>query len=96
MSAWLSESQIESECTQRVKKAGGAHRKLDVGLGAKGELDHAYWLPGWHFIVEFKVPGGKLSALQVRKMRHLLAMHHEVYVIDAVADFETLLASKGF
>ena len=90
-----SEADIEKECTDMVKAAGGEHRKLDVGRGSKGWLDHAYWLPGWHFIVEYKVPGAKPSALQARRIRRLRAMGHEVHVIDTVAAFQTLLESSA-
>lgn len=90
------ESDIEAECMRLVRKAGGEHRKLDVGAGAKGWLDQAVWLPGWHFIVEFKRPGGKLSALQTRRIARLRALEHEVYVIDNVPDFESLLTRRTF
>lgn len=86
------EYEIENECTDLVTDLGGVHRKLDTGRGAKGQLDHAYWLPnGWHMIVEFKVPGKKPTPLQRRKIEKLRALGHEVHVIDNVEDFRGLL-----
>ena len=91
----ITESDIERECMLMVADLDGEHRKLDVGRGSKGWLDQAVWLPGWHFIVEFKRPGEKPSALQARRIQRLRALGHEVHVIDAVEDFRQLLISRG-
>ncbi len=86
------EADIESECMGIVTEHGGEYRKLDVGIGAKGWLDDAVWLPNWHFVVEFKKPGEKPTALQRRRIRRLRALGVEVHVIDDVATFSSLVA----
>lgn len=89
---YQSEAEIEKECTDMVIALGGEHRKLDTGRGAKGELDHAYWLPRrTHFIVEYKVPGGKPSPLQARKIERLRLMGFEAHIIYSVEEFRTML-----
>lgn len=86
------ESELEHDCTEAAKKLGAEHRKLDTGINSKGQLDHAYWLPGgFHFIVEFKMPGLKPSPLQQRRIDRLLKLGHTVYVIDNYADFLRIL-----
>lgn len=95
---YQSEADIEKECTSIVvDEFGGLHRKLDVGPGGKGWLDHAYWLPRRvHFIIEYKIPGGKPSELQRRKLEWLRRNGHEAHLIDGVGPFRALLLRHGF
>lgn len=89
---YLYEADLESDCTNAVILHGGEHRKLDVGRGSKGQLDHAYWLPnGRHFIVEFKLPGEGLSDKQILKFERLKNMGHEVHIVDGFEQFMAIL-----
>ena len=90
----LTHTQLESECMKLVGKAGGMHRKLDVGHGAKHWLDQSVWLPGGvHFIVEFKMPDDRLSPGQAAKLRSFQALGQKVFVVGSLPDFERLLES---
>ena len=86
------ESELEADCTDVAVSLGAEHRKLDTGVNAKGQLDHAYWLPhGVHFIVEFKLPGERPSPKQKKKIARLRALGHAVHVIDSYEGFLDLL-----
>ena len=88
MKHYQTEDELEADCTDYVTDRGGLHRKLDVGPGAKGQLDHAYWLPGaFHFVVEFKLPGKPASPLQRRRLERLQAMGHEAWLCDSYEAF---------
>ncbi len=82
------ENELEADCTDFVRRRGGEHRKLDVGPGSKGQLDHAYWMPGGvHFIVEFKRGDETLSPKQINRLNNLSSMGHKVYVVRDYMDF---------
>jgi len=86
------ESKLESVCVAEVHYRGGMHRKLDTGFQSKGQLDHAFWLPnGRHFIVEFKVGRNVPTKQQTLKIARLKDLGHEVYVIDNLDDFKSVL-----
>lgn len=85
------EAALERECVAEVKRRGGLYRKLDVGHGAKGWLDDAVWLPGRHFVVEFKLPGEAPNSKQVLTIQRLRALGVEVHVITSFAAFVSVL-----
>lgn len=92
MKQHLYENELEADCTAIIKKLGGEHRKLDVGPGAKGQLDHAYWLPdGLHFIIEFKREGEYPNPKQNQRIERLLDMRHKVYIIHNYVEFMGLM-----
>ena len=95
MKVYTFEVDLENDCTQAAKDVGAEHRKLDVGTGSKGWLDHAYWLPdGRHFIVEFKLPGEPLKPKQNKRALRLRDLGHRVYVIDTYENFLMLLETS--
>ena len=86
------EAELEKRCAELVLRVGGKHRKMDVGPGAKGQLDQHVWLPnGTQFDVEFKIGRARPSKLQQEKITWLQQQQHCVYVIRTVEDFEWLL-----
>jgi len=88
----MTEAEIERACNDIAEAMGGMHRKMDVGSGAKGWPDRAYWLPGGlHFIVEFKRPGGRVSPMQRHRIQALAALGHRVYLLSSVASFRATL-----
>ena len=87
----MTEAELEKICTDMVIEAGGEHRKLDTGMNAKGQLDHAYWLHyGVHFIVEYKLPGEDLSPKQEARVARLRSLGHTVYIVRTVEAFRRL------
>lgn len=91
MRVYLYEADLEADCTNEVIQLGGEHRKLDTGVGSKGQLDHAYWLPNRHFIVEFKLPGEHPKPKQQKRIDRLRKLGVEVHVIDTYEYFMKIL-----
>lgn len=88
----MSESDIEKACVKRANELGYMNRKLDIGPGGKGWLDQLFFGPnGSAFIVEFKMPGEKVSPKQHIRITRLQRMHHRVYVCESYPGFEQIL-----
>jgi hypothetical protein len=84
------EKHIEQRCRVIAKSRGWLFWKLTI-LGFPGVPDRVVLCPGGRiFFVEFKAPGKKPTPLQEAWHRKLRALGFMVYVIDAVADFETI------
>ena len=77
------EAAIErSVCQQAVHKFGVPNIKL----GQDGWPDRQFLIPGGQpFFIEFKAPGGKLSARQVARVKWLRSAGYQVEVHDETA-----------
>ena len=90
------EADLEKNCMDLVLQFGGKHRKMDVGLGSKGQLDQHVWLPnGTQFDVEFKIDEANLSKLQHDKVTWLLLHKFLVFVVYDELQFRAVLHQLG-
>jgi hypothetical protein len=91
----MSESkEVEKPCVEMAEALGWMCKKLDIGPGGKGWLDQLFLGPNnSHFIVEFKEPfgNGLLSPKQRKRINDLRAMSHDVYIVEDVDRFESIL-----
>ena len=86
------ESSIERRCVAYAQQHGAFLWKLTAVTGAP---DRLCLLPnGRHFLVEFKQPGGELSAIQRHIQSQLVKMHHDCFEVDNVHLFKRLLAER--
>ena len=86
------ESSIERRCVAYAQKHGARLDKFDSFTGAP---DRICLLPnGRVFFVEFKKPGGELSAIQRHVQSQLVKMHHDCFEVDNVQLFKRLLAER--
>ena len=62
---------------------------MDRGHGAKGWLDQACWsVDGFHFLVEFKIPGTKPTRAQEEKIEWFTNCGYKVFVIRSEEEWE--------
>lgn len=89
------ESDIETAVCKRLFAAGVKNRKGKTPT-SRGYPDRLFFMPNAVVVfVEFKRPGGVLSALQEIEIEDLRALGHVVLVVDEVEDAVTrLLAIK--
>lgn len=87
----MRESDIEDYLVQRVKAMGGECRKVQW-IGRRGAPDRLVMLPTKTVWVEFKAPGKKPSAQQLREHLRMQAMGQRVVVIDSLKGVDSLLA----
>ena len=74
------ESAIEARAVAKIKKLGVMSRKMN-GMGYRGWPDRLFILPGGKSVfIEFKRPGGTLTALQAHIHEELKAKDHVVWV----------------
>jgi len=82
----MTEADIENEFVSFAESRGCMVEKL-VRQGRKGWPDRSIYAPnGWHFLIEFKKPGGTTSPHQDRAIEGLERRGHEVYVYDNIPD----------
>ena len=87
---------VERPCVELARAHGYKDFKFDRPGGAKGWPDAGFWGPGGrHFLVEFKVPGGRLRPLQRHYSDWFLTNEHWYHVITSVDDFKALLAKRS-
>jgi hypothetical protein len=83
------ESAIERRCKEYAARYGCLLWKITAVTGAP---DRLCILPnGRHFFVEFKKPGGEMSAIQRHIQSHLVNMRHACFEIDNRHLFERIL-----
>jgi hypothetical protein len=75
----MREKNVDSYLRKAVKQAGGEVRKV-VWTARRGAPDRLVLLPGCHFWVELKKPGGVLAPHQVREIERLRSAGCVVYV----------------
>lgn len=76
------ESDIEKYAVRRVERVGGQIRKVKW-VGRNGAPDRRIMLPWRCCWVEFKAPGEKPEAHQVREHKRMRDMGEDVTVIDS-------------
>lgn len=87
----MREKPIEQALVKAVKAAGGICPKF-VSPGFDGMPDRLVLLPGGTAgFVEVKAPGKKPRPLQESRYRLLLGLGFRVYVVDGLAQIETVL-----
>lgn len=87
----MREKSIEQALVKAVKAAGGICPKF-VSPGFDGMPDRLVLLPGGAVgFVEVKAPGKKLRPLQGSRHRLLRKLGFRVYVVDGLAQIETVL-----
>jgi len=85
------EKQIEARLKREVEKAGGLALKF-ISTGTGGVPDRIVLLPGKVVVfVELKVPGKKLSPLQLKRKKQLEALGFAVYVLDSYQALEEFI-----
>lgn len=90
----MTEAELEKECVKLVEAAGGEALKLRID-GQNGFPDRTVLMPyGRWFMVEFKRPGGVLSAKQRHWCQRLIDLGYDVYVVDNINIFKKILESK--
>ena len=78
----MSEKQIEHKLVMETKKRHGLCLKF-TSPGWNGAPDRIVLLPDEKIgFVEVKAPGGKLRALQVHRLKHLMSLGFKVFVLD--------------
>ena len=85
------ENQVESYLHKRVVAAGGMTYKW-VSPNMVGVPDRIVIMPGGRvYFVEVKSMDGKLSPVQVRRLKELEALQAKVYVVYGTEDVDRLM-----
>ena len=87
----MKESDIEKFVCNFAKDKNWLVYKF-VSPGCRGVPDRIFMKDGEMFFVEFKQPGGKLSALQHRRIKDIAAAGFHVYVIANIELGEKLFS----
>ena len=78
------ESSIEAGAVRKLRVMGVPSRKMN-GMGHRGWPDRMFLVPGGQpFFIEFKRPGGKVTALQDHTISMLRSLGYSVAVCDSV------------
>jgi hypothetical protein len=89
----MKEAQIESTVCKHAQKMGLLQYKF-TSPGRAGVPDRLLIAPdGTVFMIEFKTPTGRLSALQINEHRRLSEHNMTVYVVDNVAEGKKVIDS---
>ena len=89
----MKEAQIESTVCKHAQKLGLLAYKF-TSPGRAGVPDRLLIAPdGTVFMIEFKTPTGRLSALQINEHRRLSEHNITVYVVDNVAEGKRIVDS---
>ena len=87
----MKESRIESTVCKHAQKLGLLQYKF-TSPGRAGVPDRLLIAPdGTVFMIEFKTPTGRLSALQINEHRRLNEHNVAVYVVDNVAEGKRII-----
>jgi hypothetical protein len=91
----MSESAIERQCRTYATRRGVPSIKLQTGI--TGDPDRLFLMPGGRcWLVEFKVPEGRLSPRQKYRHAELAQFGHHVTVVYSTHEFTAMLdASLG-
>lgn len=85
------EKEIEKQCVEYAVSFGIIGLKL-VDVARKGFPDRSFLVPGGEiFLVEFKLPGEKPSAVQTIYHLTLENLGFKVFVVDCLEDFRSIL-----
>lgn len=84
------EKNIEKKCNEWAEKQGWWQRKF-VSPNQRGVPDRLYIRNGKVVFVEFKKPGSKPTALQVKTINEMYAHGATVHVVDNLEDFKLLM-----
>lgn len=85
----MKENEIERRCKKIAEDAGYTCKKIKF-IQSNGCPDRLFYKAGHLFFVEFKNEDGETSAIQdyqIKKLREAT----EVYIIDNVEDFRSLI-----
>ena len=89
----MKEAQIESTVCKHAQKLGLLQYKF-TSPGRAGVPDRLLIAQdGTVFMIEFKTPTGRLSALQINEHRRLNEHNITVYVVDNVAEGKLIVDS---
>ena len=89
----MTEAQIERKICEHAKLRGCIAYKF-TSPGRAGVPDRLLIAPdGTVFMIEFKTPTGRLSALQINEHRRLNEHNVAVYVVDNVAEGKRIVDS---
>lgn len=86
----LREAYIETECVKLAKKQGYTTRKVKF-IARNGAPDRIFYKDNHFFWCEFKTINGVLSKLQEYEQAELIKAKQEVYTINDINLFETIL-----
>jgi hypothetical protein len=87
----MSEKYIEQQLVLEIKKRNGLCLKF-VSPGWNGAPDRLVLLPdGKMGFVEVKAPGGKVRALQIHRLKHLMMLGFIVFILDKPEDIGEIL-----
>lgn len=81
----LRESAIEKAVVGHAKKIGVRSVKLN-GPGDRGKADRMFLRDGRVIFIEFKRPGGKPTALQLKWQREMTALGFTSLIVDSIKD----------
>ena len=84
------ENRIEAAVCNYAEQKGFLVRKYNAP-GVQGVPDRIFWGHGQCFLIEFKAPGGKLSAQQDREIGKLREHGATVFVVEDISYGETLI-----
>ena len=82
----MKESSIERKCCNYAQRQGWMTIKIS-SPGRRGFPDRLMLRQGCYIWVEFKAPGGRLSALQRTRIAELRRAGAEVHVVDNMDKF---------
>jgi len=90
----MRESKIEKHLVERVKAAGGLCWKF-TSTNLRGVPDRVVMLPNRPTVwAELKAPGGRLSALQVRRHKDLWRVGQPVVVLASIEAVDTFMEAQ--